>query len=133
MRAVAPAGRAESSRRTKSWVLGATAMLAGSGNARIRGDAPLHARHQRPEHVLPFLVGEPRGILERAAMTSARRVRPEVMAVRGEVDARRIGAAEFAEIAAQVERHAPGSAPYLYPIASSTSRGSLGSRERGMR
>ena len=89
-----------------------------------------------PDEVIPLFpipVYRSRGILERAAVTPARRVRPEVMAVRGEVDARRIGPAEFAEIAAQVERHAPGSAVYLYPIASSTSRGSLGSRERGMR
>jgi hypothetical protein len=36
-----------------------------------------------------------------------------MMAVRGEMNARGIGATEFAEMLAQIERHAFGSAAYL--------------------
>jgi hypothetical protein len=36
-----------------------------------------------------------------------------MMAVRGEMNARRIGATEFAEMLAQIERHAFGPAVYL--------------------
>jgi hypothetical protein len=85
----------------------------GIGQGQHRGDASLYARQEYPEYRLPFPVGEARGIFQRAAVAPARRVRPEMMAVRGEMNARGIGATEFAEMLAQIERHALGSAVYL--------------------
>jgi hypothetical protein len=80
----------------------------GIGQTEERGDAPLHARHQRPEDRLPFGVGEARGVGERTAMGGAGGVWPVMMAVRGEMDAPRRGGAELGEMAAQVEGHAGG-------------------------
>jgi len=106
----------------------------GIGQAENGGDAVLRARDELAEDHLPFGVGEPRGVGERAAMGVACGVRPKMMAVRREMDARRLRRAKLGEMPAQIERHhAPGLAAYLYPMASSSSRGSLGSRERGMR
>ena len=85
----------------------------GIGQGQHRRNCPLHARHEHPEYRLPFPVGKARGIFQCAAVAAARRVRPEMMAVRGEMNARGIGATEFAEMLAQIERHAFGSAVYL--------------------
>jgi hypothetical protein len=65
----------------------------------------LHARHQRAEDRLPLVVGEPCRIGERATMGVACRVRPEMMAVRREMDTRRRRSAKLAEVVAQIERH----------------------------
>jgi hypothetical protein len=81
---------------------------AGVGQAEERGDAALHARHQRPEDHLPFGVGEPCRIGERPAVSGAGGVRPVMMAVRSEVDAPRRGGAELGEMTAQIEGHAGG-------------------------
>jgi hypothetical protein len=80
----------------------------GIGQAEELGDATLHARHQRPEDRLPFGVGEPCGVGERAAVGGAGSVRPVMMTVRGEMDAPRRGGAELGEMVAQVEGHAVG-------------------------
>ena len=85
----------------------------GIGQRENGGNAALHARHQRAEDRLPFVVGEPRGVGERPAMGVAGRVRPEMMAVRREMDAPRLRRAKLAEMTAQVERHrAAGPAVY---------------------
>ena len=106
----------------------------GIGQGENGGDATLRARDELAEDRFPFVVGEPRGVGERAAMGLARRVRPKMMAVRRQMNAPRLRRAKLGEMPAQIERHhAPGLAAYRYPMASSSSRGSLGNRERGMR
>src|SRR6266851_8190802 len=104
MRGTAPAGSAEMSRRTKSWVLGANAMVVGSGKARMAA-TPRCARDELAEDRFPFVVGEPRGVGERAAMGLARRVRPKMMAVRRQMNTPRLRRAELGEMPAQIERH----------------------------
>ncbi len=70
-----------------------------------RCDAALRARHHFAEDDLPLVVGQPRGVGECPAMSLARRVRPEMMAVRGKMDAAGPGATELAEMLAEIERH----------------------------
>src|SRR5262245_10342703 len=108
MRGTAPGGSADKRRRTKSWVLGANAMVAGSGRPRSAATPRCTRRDQRPEDRLPFGIGEARRVGERVAVGGAGGVRPVMMTVRGEVDAPRRGGAELGEMAAQVEGHAGG-------------------------
>src|SRR4029450_1538398 len=121
-------------RREEVVGVGCNGVVRGIGKAENGGDAALRARDERAEDRLPFVVGEPRGVGERRAMGVARRVRAKMVAVRREMDAPRLRRAKLGEMPAQIERHhALGLAAYRYPMASSSSRGSLGSRERGMR
>src|SRR5262249_41156263 len=106
----------------------------GIGQAENGGDAALRARDEFTEDRLPFVVGEPRGVGERAPIGVACRIRPKMMGRRRRMEAPWLRRAKLGEMPAQIERHhALGLAAYLYPMASSSSRGSLGSRERGMR
>jgi hypothetical protein len=75
--------------------------------ARAGGDAALHARDQIIEYHLPFVVGEPRGIGECPAMRRAGCVRPEMMAVRRQMNPPGLRATKLAEMVAQIERHRP--------------------------
>ena len=59
----------------------------GIGQGEDRGDAALRARDHFAEDDLPLVVGQPRGVGECPAMSLARRVRPEMMAVRRKMDA----------------------------------------------
>ena len=81
---------------------------------RALADAALRARDELAEDNFPFVVGEPRGVGERAAMGVACGVRPKMMAVRREMNAPRLRRAKLGEMPAQIERHhAPGLAAYL--------------------
>jgi len=66
---------------------------------------PRCARDELAEDRFPFVVGEPRGVGERAAMGLARRVRPKMMAVRRQMNTPRLRRAELGEMPAQIERH----------------------------
>jgi hypothetical protein len=48
-----------------------------------------------------------RGIVERATMRRARRVRPKMVAVRGEMNASGLRGAKLGEMLAQIEGHRP--------------------------
>src|SRR5215471_5034481 len=72
---------------------------------KTRSWPPRRAADELTEDRLPFVVGEPRGVGERAAMGLARRVRPEMMAVRREMNASGLRRAELGEMPAQIERH----------------------------
>src|SRR5262249_16345685 len=62
----------------------------GIGQAEDGRDAALRARDELAEDHLPFVVGEARGIGDRAAVGVARRVRPKMMAVGPEMNAPRL-------------------------------------------
>ena len=80
-----------------------------------------------PKIVLPFAVGKARGVLPARCCASKRDVGPEVMAVGGEMHARRRGGAKAREMR-QVEGHAPALvARSGSPWRASTSGGSAGS------
>lgn len=69
------------------------------------GDAALYARDQITKDHLPFVVGEPRGIAECPAVRRAGCIRPEMMAVRRQMNATGLRGAKFAEMLAQIEHH----------------------------
>src|SRR5262249_21837416 len=92
-----PAGRIRGGCREREW--------RGSGQTENGGDAALRARDEFTEDRLPFVVGEPRGVGERAPMGVACRIRPKMMAVRREMDAPRLRRAKLGEMPAQIERH----------------------------
>ncbi len=75
------------------------------GQRQQRRDAALRARDHLAEDLLPFAVGEPRGVGDRLAMRLAGGVGPIMVAVRGEVDASGRGLAELRKMRMQVERH----------------------------
>jgi hypothetical protein len=73
-------------------------------------EMPRHALRQllpdRPQHLLPFAVDEAGGIVPGAQMRLAGRIRPEVMAVGGEMQAGRPVLAEARELGREVEGRA---------------------------
>ena len=78
---------------------------AGSGKARIAAMPRCARGITSPKIDLPFVVGQPRGVGECPAMSLAGRVGPEMMAVRGKMDAAGPAPQKLAEMLAEIERH----------------------------
>ena len=73
------------------------------GEIKYRGDPALQRRQQLAEHELPFVTGEPRGVLPALHLRIEGDVGPFVVAVGRKVDALRVRGAEAGEVGAQIE------------------------------
>ncbi len=95
MRGVAPAGSAENEAADEVVGVGRHRDSGGVGQSQQRGNARCTRGISAPTTVSHFVSARPRGIFECRGGSRGARVRPEMMAVRGEMNARRIGATKF--------------------------------------
>ena len=100
-----PVSETAANRLTSSWwVFGAKTIARWIARAKLCSHLGLRGGPDLVHHPVPFAVGEPRRVVPRLHLPVETGIRPEMMAVRREVQPRRIGGEAAAEQAFEAQR-----------------------------